>query len=411
MDMGAKALVIATLISIAAAFPADAWSQKPLSQAISPNQGLVKSKADLDRYLKATTGSSSPLDRLSPLARKRFLDSLDFRDGALVSYNPTDLAAELTGDEIRQVLGIFGEEPYEQLLEIARPAPRTTPSSTAPSPIERRFDAFSRISDSRAVRSEKERSASIAKAYNELLSEYATQAGELNDQDLELTYRAAQTNAFYSPTPNYARGTLNLLMEMQSRSLSRKSDFEDVYRALTGARLFDEARDFAVKHPSSSLKPLPQLHDMSGPAAATAWVVSPDKRELSRQPIDLRKPAQVIVVSSPGCYFSQNAARDIRNDPVLAKLFREHAIWLNPPLGMTDFDAVQDWNREHPNQTMMIAYAKQDWPMFENWGTPVFYIFKDGQLAETVTGWPSREGHDALAKALGKVGLMQSASK
>lgn len=402
--MDLKAIAIVVLLASATATPR---IQAP--ETATTRQAVVHSPAELDRYLQATADSPSPLDRLSPLTRKRFLKSLRFKDGALLDYSPVDLAAELTADEIRQVLGIFGEEPYEYLLEIARPTPRTTAPHATPSAIEQRFDAFRRIADARNARSERDNNQAIAKAYDELFAQYEGKARELGDYDLEFVYRAVETTAFYNPTPRYAHSTRDLLAEMQSRKLSRRQDIDSTYRALIGARLFDEARGFAEAHPSPDRRPLPQLHDAPDLASArpTIWAVSPDQRELTRQMIDLQKPAQVIVVSGPGCHFSQDAARAIRNDPTLARLFREHATWLNAPLGQTDFDAVQAWNREHPGQAMVIAYAKEDWPMFDNWGTPIFYIFKDGQLAETVTGWPAREGPDALVKALEKVGLLR----
>lgn len=394
--------VAAVLVSIAAICSPCAVSQEASPARNESKTAPVHSTADLDRYLKATAKAPSPLDRLSPLARQRFLDSLEFRDGALVSYGRSDLIAELSADETRQVLGIFGEAPDEYLLTLVRPAPRTAPPPAEPSVIELRFDVFSRIADSRTRRSEQERSLSIARAYEEQLAEYADNPQELDDYDLEFVFRAAQINVAYNPTAEYARGARTLLAEMQSRGLSRPADFDDVYTALVGARMFDEAREFADQHPLPERKPLPKLHGAPALTGATAWTVAADKRELTRQPIDLHKPAQVIVVSSPGCHFSQDAARDIRNDPVLAKLFREHATWLNPPLGRSDFDDVQTWNREHPDQSMVIAYAKEEWPMFEDWATPIFYIFKDGELAETIQGWR----HDELSKALEKVGLL-----
>ncbi|TWI03605.1 hypothetical protein IP90_01419 [Luteimonas cucumeris] len=405
MPMHPKALA-AVLVSIAAICSPSAGSQEASPARNESKTAPVHSTADLDRYLKATANAPSPLDRLSPLARKRFLDSLEFRDGALVSHGRSDLIAELTSDEIRQVLGIFGEEPDEYLLTLARPAPRTAPLPAEPSDVERSFDTFSQIADSRTRHSEEERSLSIAHAYEEQLAKYAGNPQELDDYDLEFVFRAAQTNVFYNPTPKYARSAQTLLAEAQSRGLSRPTDFGYVYKALVSARLFDEAREFADQHPSSDRKPLPQLHDAPGLTGATAWALARDKRELTRKPIDLRQPAQVIVVSSPSCHFSQDAARDIRNDPMLAKLFRQHATWLNPPLGTSDFDDVQAWNREHPDQPMVIAYAKDEWPMFEDWGTPIFYIFKDGELAETVRGWGAGKPHDELSKALGRVGLL-----
>jgi hypothetical protein len=74
----------------------------------------IRSADDLDAYVRATT--RSPLDRLSPLAKQRFLDSLVFGDTGLGGFQYSDLEAELTPDEIQQILGLFAMERATSLI-------------------------------------------------------------------------------------------------------------------------------------------------------------------------------------------------------------------------------------------------------------------------------------------------------
>lgn len=78
----------------------------------------IDTKAELDTFLAA--GKASPLDKLSPLARQRFVESLVFSDGGLGSYGYADLEAELTASEIHSVLAMFGVEGTTSMITGAK---------------------------------------------------------------------------------------------------------------------------------------------------------------------------------------------------------------------------------------------------------------------------------------------------
>ncbi|MFC6841050.1 hypothetical protein [Xanthomonas theicola] len=68
-----------------------ALDQRLIDQLTAP----IKSRADLRGYLAAVP-ADSPLRRLTPGARKRFIDSLVFSPSGLASYSYEDIASELT---------------------------------------------------------------------------------------------------------------------------------------------------------------------------------------------------------------------------------------------------------------------------------------------------------------------------
>ena len=79
---------------------------------------IIQSSEDLDDYLEGV--GPSPLDRLSPAARQRFLNSVVFGDEGLGSYRYADLEAELSVSEIHDILSLFGAERTTSMITGAR---------------------------------------------------------------------------------------------------------------------------------------------------------------------------------------------------------------------------------------------------------------------------------------------------
>jgi hypothetical protein len=77
--------------------------------AVAPS-GIIRSQADLQRYLAATAGSGSPLSALSSDARTRFLASATFNEKGITGFHYGDLQSELTASQIVAVLRLFGVE-------------------------------------------------------------------------------------------------------------------------------------------------------------------------------------------------------------------------------------------------------------------------------------------------------------
>ncbi len=80
--------------------------QRELDRALAP----IKSYSELQSYLQTFPMSASPLNKLSPAARKRFLDSLQFNEKGLTTFRSADLESELSVSEIYAVLSLFGEQ-------------------------------------------------------------------------------------------------------------------------------------------------------------------------------------------------------------------------------------------------------------------------------------------------------------
>lgn len=75
----------------------------------------VHSQLELGTYLQSA--KASPLDWLSPAAKRRFLASLTFNETGLTGFDYSDLRAELTATQIYQVLAIFGAQRVVPLIK------------------------------------------------------------------------------------------------------------------------------------------------------------------------------------------------------------------------------------------------------------------------------------------------------
>ena len=100
----------------------------------------------------------------------------------------------------------------------------------------------------------------------------------------------------------------------------------------------------------------------------------------------------------------------IRTDPQLKHAIDSRVTWLSLPPGWEDFDPVLEWNREHPTQPMVMAYAKQDWPMFRGWSTPRFHFFRDGQWVARIMGWEGAKTRKQVLAMLEKLDAAEAGS-
>ncbi|MBT2116382.1 hypothetical protein KK141_14105 [Dyella sp. LX-66] len=77
----------------------------------------IRSASDLRIYLSTTPGELSPLEKLSPGAKQRFLASLFFNESGLVSYDYSDLARELAASDIYRIMSLFGAQRTVPLMK------------------------------------------------------------------------------------------------------------------------------------------------------------------------------------------------------------------------------------------------------------------------------------------------------
>ncbi|MGH8157582.1 MAG: hypothetical protein ACREPQ_05645 [Rhodanobacter sp.] len=387
-------------------------SPKPIK---SPTDSPIKSAQALARYLHDTPALASPLDQLSPGAKKRFLSSLQFGENGLGGFDPTDLEAELTNEEIHRVLALFGAQDYAANLHGVQSGARTAhaPACTVPigcpeSRIERSFNNFYALSESSLTDvTQQLKSRQLIRRYRELFAgeQSRNKLEAMSDSDLKLLYRAATTASFESHDATFLPDMTLDLDELQRRGLATDNDVVQLHSMQVAARQFAAADALAIEYPSSRLQVLPVLQDLvpphhDGPSVLT---VNTDGRHMTRNAFDLRAQVQIVVVA--GCHFAADAARYIEADATLDRIFKQHALWLGSQA--ENVDDVLHWNREHTSQPMNIAWRDSDWPALGSWAMPTFYIFEHGKLVNQFSGWSNEITPRQLRTALKQAGLLR----
>jgi hypothetical protein len=281
-----------------------------------------------------------------------------------------------------------------------------------PSAVQSAFDSFESF-QRRVVESDLPTQAAASKIldrYRATFSPYQTEPAiaKLENNDLALLFRAADSAFFYSVSPDALHHMQLDLTALQQRGIARKEQYENVYAALIENRSFDQARAFVTLHPLASAQTVPRVVDAVVHEGPTTLRVKDGGKRLERTSVDLASGQRIVVVASPLCHFCQRAIRSIEADAVLRPLFRDHALWLVPPDESTSFVTVADWNRVHPGEQMEFAYRRGEWPMVERWETPVFYFLKDGVVVGKVTGWPKAGRKAEIKRSLARGGFISS---
>lgn len=408
---------IATLAIAIAGTPSIAAGQEDQDRqaATSPAQPL-RSQAQLTAWLEANAGRPTPFDRLSPGARERFFLDLDWGSRGLTGFDHTDLVHELTQEEVRELLSLFGPEWESFSTQVQPSAPRQPPvrdNDAALSDLERRYNQYYRVTltaeldsadGTRAV------SDSFDASFPQALDPAALQ--RLADHDLQLLSRAASVAARYSPADRYTDALRNAFLERERRGTAEAGDLRELRDALLADRRFDEARALGEAHPDTGLAPLPEFRDPIGPdiGGPTVWRLDAGGTALIRATIDL-SPTQILVTA--GCHFSKDAAEDISADPVLGPVFAEHAQWLVPAPGIESIVAARDWNRRFPGAQVAMIHDRAEWKLFPDWRMPAFHIVRNGRIIDSVVGWPRDPtvNREPLIAALRRAGLAKNASE
>ena len=369
----------------------------------------ITTRAQLDAYQHDTPSANSPLGWLTPGAQRRFLAGLVFGEHGVGGMNIGDLRYELTREQAYVLLQLFGEQSYALDLD-ARSTPRPAGDDTASvleAPYEQLLDAPEQHSDHTG------QTQVIAHVYAAGIAPLQTDAQRrlLGDRDVEFLFRAA-TVAFGSTSQlDYLNDMRADFAELARRQRVDRPHAADLHDALIVAHHTDEARALLAAYPLLERAPAPVMRSFTRlrNGQPSLWIANlgTRKRELVRFRFNIHAPAQIVVVTSTGCHFSANAARDIEADPLLRDVFREYGQWVAPPSEITAFDAVREWNQVHPALRIGIACDDAALPMVQRVETPTFYFLDHGTVIDTVVGWPAGGNLEAIRRGLRKIDLLR----
>jgi len=225
-----------------------------------------------------------------------------------------------------------------------------------------------------------------------------------SNEDLNFVYQAAYLAGFYSGKRAHLDIMRDVISELERRKVANDAQRALLYRTFIGMRLFKEASDYSSVHPSMEVERppiLPSNHDeqLQSPIV---YEVGVDGRSLLPRHVELEKGVQLVVVAHPLCAFSRRAMEQLAIDVEISPIIARHATWIAPVDQRLHLDVVSAWNHGHPLTPIVIARYRNDWPLFDNWATPQFYLLKDGELLGHLSGWPKEGNRAALMDLLGK---------
>ena len=389
------------LPAVGVACPAPAPSPPRHADA---EHSIINSRADFDRWMQACPHVLAPL---GPLARKRFLDHLEFNENGVTGFPAGELEDALTTGEITVIARRLGlEGVFAGLTAEEAGRLRAQPRPARASAVELKYDRFLR----ELMRLELEGDdaplgPALAALHQSLFAAELERRGRLDGHDLARLFRATVATAMHQGDDSLLEMSAALHDELSRRGLETRARSLDMMALLLDAGHLERARALATGNPA--LPALPPLGTVGGnPTEPAVWDLEAEPGLLVERPIGLA-PFHVVARVSLGCAFSRAAMDAIGEDPELGRLFRGHGTWMVSARELAGHARLTEWNRANPATPLSVMAGPARWPMLDpRAGVPAFHVFRDGALVETVTGWPLSEGNrEALIGALERAGV------
>lgn len=368
-------------IASPAARPASA-SSHPSAQAKRPQLLPIKSKADLERYLKSHN-QQSPLNLLKPQSRQKFLNSLEFTESGVGGFS-LEALKPLTPEARYSILALFGLENLDQVIHMPTETETKQECCQQASPKLKAIKAMPN-SPQKQLAYKRYFEAKI----KPLLAE--SQGVNISPEMLQQVLKEmAEDIDFYTQNEEITRAHGQLFQAAEKQGLARPADARSLYRNLLKARLFEEARQFREAHPELVREPLPKIVPLDKNAAGThVYVPRPQEQEsFLETTVDFSTGKKIVVLSHPFCHFCHYAARDIAREPELRRFMKEHSLWLSRPQEYFSWEEHVKWNTRFPDFPIAILKWDKDAAIFSPWSTPRFFFLEDGVVRDRIRGWP-----------------------
>ena len=255
----------------------------------------------------------SPLDALTPGARERFILSLSFGPGGISGFDAADLMDELSDEQIRAVLALFGP----RALEVAPPSHyletrRVEKNVRDPGvigAIERRYNLFYAALRAGREGTDLERAELTAAQFDTHLAESFEKSGlrRADDHELRILRAAARRAALATLLPRHVDAFRGVFVERVRRALVSSDDAATLYNLELARHRPSDASRLRRDYPLAQLPLLPAFVDRIEPGnrLPTVWRLDAGANRLVRETVDLRE-LQIVVTAA--CHISKDAA-------------------------------------------------------------------------------------------------------
>lgn len=230
-------------------------------------------------------------------------------------------------------------------------------------------------------------------------------SGDESESDLRLLHRMLKTAIFFAQAGDYDSrkiylgGMRHVLKELRRRNVSAESEVQAYYEGLIAARDFTASAELKQAYPKDDFY---DYRHFEAPAPASPGrPMGYVERDGGLALVEVAMPAKgtylVVVI---GCHVAEEAASIVLRDAELAEMFkRTNVTWLISGAEL-DRDVLTEWNRSFPMFPAMIAFDNAAWKGVDFTASPTFSVFRDGKVAESISGLSSAEDVERLRRSL-----------
>lgn len=210
----------------------------------------------------------------------------------------------------------------------------------------------------------------------------------LGKKELELRFASADVATFYSHDDVIAGEMLDIYKLLRAKEVRRPEELSAVAGAQIISRSFSRLDGMQEIGPLPKEFNVPEIDNKVVEVNANWQILRPSAGKLIRDVYPIDQGKFVVVISNPLCGFSEAASKVIESDKDLSVFFSKHGLWLVPPARrLYDVDVIE-WNKSHSSQKMVLAYKTNNWPIIDDWSTPIFYFLENGIVVDKIVGWP-----------------------
>ncbi|MET0857704.1 MAG: hypothetical protein ABWY27_13200, partial [Telluria sp.] len=248
--------------------------------------------------------------------------------------------------------------------------------------------------------------AELARYYNTTFAAYLqpNALSSRRDADLLLLFDVAgQLVATSGDEP--ALGQMRAIhAEFKRRGIDTRRTLDDaMVDALLAGRRFGEARAVADAHPPPGRASIPRDIDALGAGfrGRSLYRFDAAANTLERHAMAPMHGIQVVLVVDAGCHFSEDALQAIgSNGALFERLGSAGLLVMTPPRSPVRTRFMADWNAKYPQLALRAPFNAEEWADVDVIGVPTFFIFDNGRVRATISGWPGQEQNAVLLRAL-----------
>jgi len=238
-------------------------------------------------------------------------------------------------------------------------------------------------------------------AFSELYKKLSVAEGAIADSDLKVLFDATYQVIFYTGRSIYLDKLIAISEELEARGIQSDYHVNHLHRSAIVSNELEIAAALQRQHPDLDLEVVPPTIPSEG--SRQVWRLEENRdggHYLASAETPISEDLTLVMLASPQCGFSRRAAESLTENGALLERIDAGLLVLKPPHIRLGLEGVRYWNDAYPQLELSLAHSKDDWPLFDYWSIPTFYLLNGERVVETIRGWPSDKRLTELEAAL-----------